>query len=96
MKRREFIAFLGGATLMWVPAMRHAVAQQLTDMKRIAIANPSATLADMSGGDPLYSTFFEEMKLLEGKIDIQEVDNVNVSSILPAKSLLRTLMRSIR
>jgi hypothetical protein len=39
MKRREFIAFLGGATLMWVPAMRHAVAQQLTNMKRIAIAN---------------------------------------------------------
>jgi putative tryptophan/tyrosine transport system substrate-binding protein len=60
MRRREFIA-----GLMLAPTMRAAIAQQPAKMKRIAIVNPAAKVADMSlGGLARWRAFFEELSRL--------------------------------
>jgi putative ABC transport system substrate-binding protein len=59
MKRREFLL----AAAMLTPGMRHAMAQQATAKKRIAVIAPAGKAADI-GGDPNGRAFFEEMKRL--------------------------------
>ncbi|MDN5003932.1 ABC transporter substrate-binding protein [Bradyrhizobium sp. GCM10027634] len=62
MKRRQFIAAIGGGTA-WPFVAR---AQQSTRVYRIALAPPSAPLSELSetGGNPFYRVIFEELRRL--------------------------------
>ncbi|TMJ83232.1 MAG: ABC transporter substrate-binding protein [Alphaproteobacteria bacterium] len=68
MKRRRFIALLGGAGLIWPLVAR---AQETGKYYRIAIVHPVRRVADMSEeGDRIYRAFFSELRRLgyvEGK-----------------------------
>jgi hypothetical protein len=56
MKRRDFVV-----GLMIASAMRHAVAQQPTTTKRIAIVATSSKVSDMRADkQPFYRAFFDE------------------------------------
>src|SRR6185436_15014110 len=60
MKRRDFVV-----GLMIASAMRHAVAQQPTTTKRIAIVATSSKVSDMRADkQPFYRAFFDELNRL--------------------------------
>ena len=60
MKRRDFVA-----GLMIASAMRHAVAQQPTKTKRIALVASATMVSDMRADKHwLYRAFFEELNRL--------------------------------
>ena len=60
MKRRHFVA-----GLMIASAMRHAVAQQPTKTKRIAVVASSSMVSDMRADKNwVFRVFFEELNLL--------------------------------
>jgi putative tryptophan/tyrosine transport system substrate-binding protein len=69
MKRREFVALIGGAAATWPLAAR---AQQLANQPRIAIFHPAipTTLLTETGGGSAWRAFFGELRRLgyvEGK-----------------------------
>jgi putative ABC transport system substrate-binding protein len=57
MKRRDFIAFLGGAAI----SLGAASAQQPIKMRRIAIVSPATKVADINASNSFYGPFFEEL-----------------------------------
>ena len=57
MKRRDFIAYLGGAAI----SLGAASAQQPVKMRRIAIVSPATKVADLNASNPFYGPFFEEL-----------------------------------
>jgi putative ABC transport system substrate-binding protein len=57
MKRREFIAYLGGAAI----SLGAASAQQPIKMRRIAIVSTATKVADMNASHPEWGPFFEEL-----------------------------------
>jgi putative ABC transport system substrate-binding protein len=63
MRRREFIAVLSGAAVVWAPA---TVAQQRATQHRIAIFHPAipATLITETGGGSAWRAFFAELRRL--------------------------------
>ena len=66
MKRRDFLI----AAAMLAPTMRHAVAQQATPRKRLAVIGFSKVEDLRIGGHPYATVFFEELKrlgLVEGE-----------------------------
>jgi putative tryptophan/tyrosine transport system substrate-binding protein len=60
MKRREFLL----AAVMLAPAMRHAMAQQATAKKRLAVIGFSKVEDLRIGGHPYATVFFGELKRL--------------------------------
>ena len=69
MRRREFITFLGGAATWPLVAQ----AQKSPEMRRLAIVNPSAPVAELTEtGNPRYVAFFKELRQL-GYVEGQNI-----------------------
>jgi len=69
MRRRDFITFLGGAAAWPLVAQ----AQKSPEMRRLAIVNPSAPVAELTEtGNPRYVAFFKELRQL-GYVEGQNI-----------------------